>query len=213
MSQVLDREHHSGVVNDKRVAAVALLIQPHHSHALTEMKTFLRIVRAGDLRGLAAGMNDSPDAQFLFSIDGMQLAAGYWRDATSTTIGQVEASLLFDVSVQDFAHLERGPVTGAVIRMLPGRQRQLVHWSNELNKRSQEAQESIRREGVEFESWFSFELNQNLYLFALMADYKEHAVSTDHDDLDVDRIHRDFKKNWDRSARYICTRIDSSDQA
>lgn len=71
----------------------------------------------------------------------------------------------------------------------------------------QAAQESIWSEGVVTESWFQFYWSGHDYLFAHMRsaeDWRNSAAATE---LEIDLVHREFKKLWDSSVRIRCTRL------
>jgi hypothetical protein len=91
-----------------------------------------------------------------------------------------------------------------VIKFLPGTEEQRLNWSKTMKSRIEEARQSIKSEGVDCESWFTFKVNDSQYAFALMRKHDVHVHNTDHP---IDLIHKEFKKTWDRKARIPCATI------
>lgn len=91
-----------------------------------------------------------------------------------------------------------------VIKFLPGTEDQRLNWSKTMNARIEEARQSIKSEGVDCESWFTFKINDDQYAFALMRKHDIRAYNTNHP---IDLIHKEFKKTWDRKERIPCVTI------
>jgi hypothetical protein len=91
-----------------------------------------------------------------------------------------------------------------VIKFLPGTEEQRLNWSKTMNARIEEARQSIKSEGVDCESWFTFKVNDDQYAFALMRKHDVQAHETNHP---IDLIHKEFKKTWDRNERLPCVTI------
>ncbi|RFB72893.1 hypothetical protein DZB54_00740 [Herbaspirillum sp. 3R-3a1] len=90
----------------------------------------------------------------------------------------------------------------AVIKLKEGCTWQVEHWAAQLAMLNLEAKESIRRERVIFETWFSFPLGRSVYLFAYMQ--PSHFLPKSKDDLsqlEVDAIHAEFKLTWDKTIK------------
>lgn len=88
----------------------------------------------------------------------------------------------------------------AVIKLKDGCAAQLEHWAAQLASLNLEAKESIRRERVICETWFSFTLGRSAYLFAYMQ--PSHFLPKLADglpQLEVDAIHAAFKQIWDKT--------------
>jgi Family of unknown function (DUF6176) len=91
-----------------------------------------------------------------------------------------------------------------VIKFLPGTEDQRLNWSKTMNARIEEARQSIKSEGVDCESWFTFKINDDQYAFALMRKHDIRVYNTNHP---IDLIHKEFKKTWDKKERIPCVTI------
>ena len=90
----------------------------------------------------------------------------------------------------------------AVIKLKEGCLPQLEHWAEQLALMTLEAKESIRRERVICETWFSFTLGTSIYLFAYMqpCHFLPEAEKGSLP-LEVDAIHGKFKQAWDKTVK------------
>ncbi len=91
-----------------------------------------------------------------------------------------------------------------VIKFLPGTEEQRLNWSKTMNARIEEARQSIKSEGVDCESWFTFKVDDDQYAFALM---RKHDVQVQNTIHPIDLIHKEFKKTWDKKERIPCVTI------
>lgn len=91
-------------------------------------------------------------------------------------------------------------VTAAIIKLKPNTLANVETWQNELQQRKAEAIETLKAEGVYVESWFHFKLEGQDYLLAYMraADITHAQQVAKSSSFDIDRVHRQFKQNWER---------------
>ncbi len=125
----------------------------------------------------------------------------------STSVHRQNVRLLADVALaqaHDIGFCRTLKIKAGVIRLLPDSLAQLDEWAMALRERREEALESIRREGVFAESWFCFELSGDTYLLAVMLLDPEKVPAEQQQDLEIDKIHKNFKKRWDRSMLIKC---------
>jgi len=158
---------------------------------------------------------NSKGQTFTFRLAGRSYVATYAR-ATPTGgirfaeggVGGILVELLVDIAQPWIPASNDGDVhyQAAVIRLREGSATAVVDWASALQTRHAEAIESIRAEGVFAESWFRTELAGQPHLFAVMVCQTSEAVSRDEpsSELEVDRIHREFKRYWDRGRMVRC---------
>jgi len=110
-------------------------------------------------------------------------------------------------------------VSAKIIRLKTGSRQKVRDWARELNRRRNEALETLRDEGVEIESWFTFSDKGEDYLIGYMRCESQSkaataAVSSEHS---IDEYHQRFKKEtWDRnrivSAELLVDLCDEQDE-
>jgi len=144
---------------------------------------------------------------FEASIDGADYFLTYVPPGSECSTYQAdECKLQVDVRSDAFQSIcpdatNDDPIV-AVIKLKDGCAAQLEHWAAQLALLNLEAKESIRRERVIFETWFSFTLGRSVYLFAYMQ--PSHFLPKSKDglsQLEVDVIHAEFKLTWDKTIK------------
>jgi len=75
-------------------------------------------------------------------------------------------------------------------------------WANYMITHADEVTSALRQEGVRHELWFLGQDDASLYVIGVMdVDDKAASVAiSNRSTLSVDRVHRRFKKTWDRTA-------------
>lgn len=152
---------------------------------------------------------------FEFSIDGVSYFLTYVPPSSCVCSCpgfscQLQVDVRLKISPDEVSGIICKEPVGAIIKLKNGCKSQLEDWSTQLELLADEARESIRREGVVCETWFSFSLKNSTYLFAYM---KQHHFSLRFDErrlpLSVDEIHKNFKTTWDASVRIPCVFTDA----
>ena len=90
-------------------------------------------------------------------------------------------------------------VRAAVIRLKPGSQDRVEAWAEMINRRRDEALQTLIDEGVSLESWFSFSEDGRDYLICYMrAECFERAEAAVKQSLhEIDALHQAFKvETW-----------------
>lgn len=125
------------------------------------------------------------------------------RGMPTKNISKVRTSTLFEVSAGFVSDLERQDqrVRTAVLRVKKGEEFNISIWQSAMHAYKDQAHESILREQVLSEHWFSFELDDRTYLFATMIEGTSHVAPRSRlaGELLVDELHKQFKLCWDRS--------------
>lgn len=94
-------------------------------------------------------------------------------------------------------------VVAKMIKLKPDSSDKIVKWQSELNRLRDEVIQSIMNEGVQVESWFQTEINGEPYLLAYSraADFQKAGQVAAKSELEVDKIHRQFKVDtWEREG-------------
>lgn len=91
-------------------------------------------------------------------------------------------------------------VGAVLIKLKPNALPHVNDWKEEIQKRKQEAIQTLKAEGVCVESWFYLELDGQDYLLAYMranniAQAQEVAKTSD---FDIDQVHKKLKDHWER---------------
>lgn len=155
---------------------------------------------------------DRSSIRVFFEVGGSSFLATYSRAPRSRTspasCHMLETRLLADVVCQQTMVFELSEVNAstAVIRLLPRSESALAVWRSSMSSLHAQAIESIRQEGVLCESWFSFYIEDEAFLFAVMLRPIGISVKKKEliPDLEIDRRHRAFKASWDRALRITC---------
>ncbi len=90
---------------------------------------------------------------------------------------------------------------GAVlIKLKPNTQDNLEEWRLAINKRKEEAIETLKAEGVFIESWFTVELETEIHLIAYMRakSIPEAQKIAKSSQFDIDKVHKKFKTIWEK---------------
>ena len=149
-------------------------------------------------------------AAFEFSIDGVGYFLTYVPPSSSAFSGagfccQLRADVRLKIPPSDVSAKNCKEPVGAIIRLKEGNISELEDWATQLDLLADEARESIRREGVLCETWFSFALENSIYLFCYM---RQSYLSPPLDErlpvLAVDKMHKKFKAIWDATVRIPC---------
>jgi hypothetical protein len=99
--------------------------------------------------------------------------------------------------------------SSVLIKLLPDSKPALDSWRTDMNARLDEARESIRGEGVDYEMWFGLKSSQHHFLIGLMATGAVAGLppATNHP---IDEVHSAFKRAaWDRSVRFPSSEVAS----
>ncbi|KIQ17795.1 hypothetical protein RT97_29895 [Variovorax paradoxus] len=155
---------------------------------------------------------DGSTVRVIFEVGGSSFLASYSRGprifTSQASRRMLVTKLLADVISPHtvISKLSEVDASTAVIRLLPRSESALATWRSSMSSLHAQAVESIGQEGVLCESWFSFYIDDDAFLFAVMlrsigirAEEKD-ATS----DLEIDRHHRAFKASWDRTLRIAC---------
>lgn len=97
--------------------------------------------------------------------------------------------------------------SSVLIKLLPNSQPALDSWRTDMNARLDEARESIRGEGIDYEMWFGLKSLQHHFLIGLMAKGAD-AGPTPTVNHPIDGVHTAFKQlAWDRSVRFRSSEV------
>jgi hypothetical protein len=77
----------------------------------------------------------------------------------------------------------------------------LLAWAAFMRGHLEEVVQSLRQERVRHEMWFSGRDQDGLFVIGVMDvdDHQTSAAVANASALEVDRVHREFKKHWDRA--------------
>ena len=80
----------------------------------------------------------------------------------------------------------------------------LAAWAAFMRGHIEEVSESLRQERVRHEMWFSGQDQGGLFIIGVMDvdDHQASAAAANVLVLEVDRVHREFKKHWDRARTH-----------
>lgn len=89
-------------------------------------------------------------------------------------------------------------VGAVLIQLKPDSLTHVDAWQAELNARKDEALETLKAEGVLFESWFYLKLEGQDYLLAYTRaeDIQKAQAVAKMSHFPIDQVHKNFKNNW-----------------
>ena len=165
---------------------------------------------------IAAGADPEPcedaSVRAVFELGESSFLAIYSRapiDASTRTSSRMVATeLLADIigpqtTIRKLSELD---ASMAAIQLLPGSESAVSTWRSSMSSLYTQAIDSIEQEGVLCESWFSFHIEDQALLFAVMLrpTGSQHEEKCAVRSWEINRHHRAFKASWDRNLRITC---------